>query len=185
MSDLSPHLTALTGDLLAAIRAEDTGRRIASLLGEYAKAHDDWRDYAFAEDEGYTRNLLELNDEYELLLLCWGSGQRSPVHNHEGQDCWMAVLDGPIEEVHFPFPKAPGPLDAGPVRTFARGEVAFIKDEIALHQVRAVDGRAAASLHLYAKPYGQCNCYCEVTGKVTRTPLTYHSVRGVLQAADA
>lgn len=179
MNELSDPLAALARDLSAAIAERERGRRIAELLGGYVGKHDDWRDYALLDEDGYTRNLLQRTDEYELLLLCWGTGQASPVHNHEGQDCWMAVLEGPITEVHFPFPDGPGPLDPGPVRTFATGQVAFIRDEIALHQVRAVPDRRAVSLHLYSRPFDECNCYCEVTGTVTRRTLAYDSVRGV------
>ncbi len=176
------HLATLTDDLMAAIRGTDRGRRIADLLSRYARAHDDWRSFAIVDATCYTRNLIEINDEFELLLLCWGDGQKSPIHNHEGQDCWMAILEGPMEEAHFAFPAGNGPLEAGPVRAFQRGDVAFIRDEIGLHQVRTVGLRPAASLHLYAKPYAECNCYCEETGRVTRVALGYRSVRGVLTA---
>ena len=124
--------------------------------------------------------IVELNDEYELLLLYWSAGQRSPIHNHEGQDCWMAVLEGPVEEANFAFPNGDGaPLAPGPVKTYEPGQVAYIRDEVGLHEVRTVPGHDAVSLHLYAKPYGVCNCYCPDTGAITRTPLSYYSVRGV------
>jgi len=113
-------------------------------------------------------------------VLCWYTSQCSPVHNHEGQDCWMAVLEGPIEELHYEMPNGEGPLACGPVRRFETGQVAYISDDIALHLVRAGESAPAVSLHLYSKPYAECNCYCEQTGKVTRKRLSYYSVNGVL-----
>lgn len=179
MSSLSAPLARLSSELSECIRRRDRGRLIADLLASYARSHEDWRDFAVRDADGYTRNLLELNEEFELLLLCWGSGRTSPVHNHEGQDCWMVVLEGPIEEAHYAFPDQPGPLAPRRVQSYATGDVAFIRDEIGLHQVRSPGGRFAASLHLYSKPFATCNCYCERTGRVTRVPLVYHSVRGV------
>ena len=182
---LEPALARLVEALDAAIVQPDRGRRIADLLTEYARTQTDWRTYCSEDPDGYTRNLLEMNEEYALLLLCWGPGQESAVHNHEGQDCWMAVLDGPMEEAHFAFPQpeAEGPLEAGALKSFSPGDVAFIRDEIGLHLVRAAQAKPAYSLHLYSRPYDECNCYCEETGRVTRAPLTFHTVRGE-RAAD-
>ncbi len=165
-------------------RPEPSGRRIANLLSDYASSSDDWRSYALTSPRCYTRNLVELNEHFELLVLCWDKDQCSPVHNHEGQDCWMAVLEGPMEELHYEWPKAVGPLAPGPIRRFETGQVAYISDEIALHLIRAGAAAPSVSLHLYAKPYGECNSYCEETGDVTRKQLSYYSVNGVLTGAS-
>lgn len=175
---MSTPLLTLVQDLKHTIGRELGGKRIATLLSTYAREHEDWRPLALRDPDCYTRNLVELNDDYELLLLYWSAGQRSPIHNHEGQDCWMAVLEGPVQEASFAFPDGHGPLEAGPVKTFDPGQVAYIHDEVGLHEVRTVPGYDAVSLHLYSKPYGECNCYCPDTGAVTRTSLRYYSVRG-------
>lgn len=151
---------------------------IARLLGEYGRQHDDWREYGLFQDDCYTRNLIQLSERYELLLLCWAAGQRSPIHNHEGQDCWMTILEGPIEEVHYRFDPGAPPV-AGRTKQFGRGEVAFIRDEIALHDVRSPGESPVVSLHLYASPIAACNCYCEKTGQISRRELSYDTVRGV------
>ncbi len=162
-------------------QGQGRGRKIADLLSGYAKEHDEWRRYAMFSQEGYTRNCVFRQEEFELLLLCWGPGQESPIHNHEGQDCWMAVLDGELEEQRFHFPEAgqSGPLEPFESKTFRAGNVAFIRDEMGLHRVRPAGGAArACSLHLYATPYGECNVYCPDTGQVTRRKLVDFSERG-------
>lgn len=162
-------------------RDDPRGCRAAALLRAYTAGGTDWHEYAFFEEGAYTRNLLERNAEFELLLLCWGPGQTSPIHNHEGQNCWAAVVEGPLEEVRYQLRSdgAPGPpAEDGPVLRYESGEVMFIRDDIALHAVRATAGGRAASLHLYARPYAECNVYCEATGRVTRMRLADFSVRG-------
>src|SRR5262249_58039895 len=42
----------------------------------------------------YTRNLVYACPKFELLALCWEPGQRSHIHNHDGQRCWMMVPVG-------------------------------------------------------------------------------------------
>lgn len=165
------------------------GGRIAELLGEYARTRSDWRPFALFSDLYYTRNLVTLEPRFELMVLCWGAGQESPIHNHEGQDCWMAVLEGEIEEVRYPMPD---PHESGPLRSkgslrFGRGQVAFIRDEMGLHHVRPAGSSASGgvTLHLYSSPYDECNCYCPETGRVTRKKLGYYSVRGRILAPGA
>ena len=177
------HLDRLVEALQRSIPAQG-GRAVADLLSSYALSHDDWRSFALFDPVSYTRNRVAREERFELLLLCWGEGQESPIHNHEGQDCWMAVLEGRLEEVRFPMP-APGhvgPLTHGQSQVHGQGRVAFIRDEMGLHLVRPVRGRAV-SLHLYAAPYDECNVYCPETGKISRRRMVDHSVRGRLVRA--
>jgi len=163
------------------------GGRVAELLGEYARTRADWRPFALFSEHSYTRNLVSLEPRFELMILCWGPGQESPIHNHEGQDCWMAVLEGEIEEVRYPMPSGagPGPLRSKGTLRFGAGQVAFIRDEMGLHLVRPATTSATGgvTLHLYSSPYDECNCYCPETGLVTRKKLGHHSVRGRILAS--
>jgi len=185
----TPALDDLVESLTARFHRGSPGGAIAELLGQYAGAHDDWRAFALFSTEQYTRNLVVQSEHYELMILCWGAGQESPIHNHEGQDCWMAVLDGEMEELRYAMPSvsAPGPLLPKSSHRFACGQVAFIRDEMGLHLVRPLPGLATGgvTLHLYAAPYDECNCYCPRTGVVTRKKLAHHSVRGRLMAPGA
>ena len=160
------------------------GARLAELLGDYARTQRDWREYALFAEQHYTRNLVAREARFELMILCWGPGQESAIHNHEGQDCWMAVLDGAIEEVRYDWPdeKTPGPIQKKGGKSFAAGQVAFIRDELGLHLVRPAAGSptGGVTLHLYSSPYDECNCYCPDTGRVTRKKLGHYSVRGRL-----
>lgn len=147
------------------------------MLANYARAHDDWRPFGFFDAQRYTRHQIARNEQFELLVLCWGNGQASPIHNHEGQNCWMAVLDGEIDELQYQWTAGSPPVLTRETR-ISRGDVAFIRDEIGLHVVRSRPGTSGSSLHLYSRPYDACNVYCEQTGRVTRKSLGYDSIRG-------
>jgi cysteine dioxygenase len=178
-------LDRLVRALDAEFEREPRGSRVIELLGEYARREDDWREYALCSPASYTRNLIERLERFELMVLCWGSGQESPIHNHEGQDCWMAVLEGAMEELRYPWPDPGrrGPLLPRGSMTFLAGQVGFIRDEIGLHLIRPAGvGTSGVTLHLYAAPYDECNCYSPETGAVTRRKLSHHSIRGRLLA---
>lgn len=178
----TPHLDRLVTALESAFGGGCRGDEITRLLSDYVAEHDDWRAFATFSPEHYTRNQVARNPSFELLLLCWDSGQASPIHNHEGQHCWMGVLEGSVEELRYCCPDEvhPGPLVPRDRATFRRGQVAFIQDEMGLHLVRSAAHGPAVSLHLYADPYDACNVYCPDTASLTRTTLANDTVRGEL-----
>lgn len=173
---MTPPIDELCQALVAELARDPQGKRIVPMLQRYAREHDDWREFARFDDERYTRNLVHRCGEYELLLLCWGRGQVSPIHNHAGQHCWMAVLDGELEEVHF-RQDGRGGLVEGRTQGFDSGGVAYIADDIALHRIQPRGG-PGVSLHLYAKPIDTCEVYDPRTGRPSVVQMGYYSVRG-------
>merc|ERR1712183_1222324 len=75
--------------------------RVKSLMSEYIHTHEDWKDYALYHPAFYARNLVEANEHFELIVICWKDGQKSPIHNHAGSSCWMGCLEGKIEETYY------------------------------------------------------------------------------------
>lgn len=172
-------LKTLCRELSRDFDRDETGPGVAQLLAAYAAAARDWRTHAFHRPGCYTRNLVFKDGMYELLLLCWGAGQSSPVHNHMDQNCWMAVLEGRMEEVQFACPDGPpcGPLVRRCSLSFDPGQVAYISDEIGIHLVRPIAG-PGVSLHLYSRPYDTCKVYDLTTGVESIKTLTYDSIDG-------
>ncbi|HUR28421.1 MAG TPA: cysteine dioxygenase family protein [Planctomycetota bacterium] len=176
--------TLLCQALTREFARDPKGPGAVDLLSSYARTHQDWREWALFDSECYTRNLIHHEEHYELLLLCWGAGQKSPIHNHQGQRCWMAVLEGQIAETLFHFPEASASSASavirakGPARLYAQSQVAFITDEIALHEIAAAGEAPAVSLHLYSRPFSTCQVYERETGRIAVRQLSYFSVQG-------
>src|SRR5262245_2241975 len=49
----------------------------------------------------YRRNKVHAGQGYEVLVLCWRSGQRSPIHDHRGSACALFVVEGAATETVF------------------------------------------------------------------------------------
>src|SRR4051812_2639977 len=49
----------------------------------------------------YVRNLMFAGPAFHALVLCWRSGQRSPIHDHQGSACAVKVLSGCAVETLF------------------------------------------------------------------------------------
>src|SRR2546421_42096 len=58
---------------------------------------------AFAQfsSERYRRNLMHASPAYHALILCWRSGQVSPIHDHRGSACAVRVISGEATETTF------------------------------------------------------------------------------------
>ena len=171
-------IETLVDELVTCFRADPQGKSAARSLARYSSTHSDWKRYQRFDPELYTRNLVARNEQFEMLVLCWSAGQESPIHDHAGQHCFMAVLQGRIEELQYarPAPGAVGRLQETAQRVLEPGGVAYIHDRIGLHKVRPCAGLPAVSLHLYAKPIDVCQVYDEETGAELSRQLIYHSV---------
>ncbi len=113
---------------------------------------DDLADVIGFEDECYRRAIIHSRDHYQVLVLCWRSGQRSPIHDHRGSSCVVRVLRGCATETRF---------DATPCGRLAPtcshehkegATTACCGEEI--HQMGNFDapGRDLVTLHVYTPP---------------------------------
>jgi cysteine dioxygenase len=109
--------------------------------------------------QGYTRNLVRTGPWYDLLVLCWKNGQRSPIHDHVGSSCAVRVLRGVLTETAFVF--APhGRVKAMGSRDLATGATCGGQD-FDVHQVSNLqDGDAdLVTLHIYSPPLRRMGTY--------------------------
>ena len=110
----------------------------------------------------YTRSKLFRSKDFELIGVGWAPGSATPVHNHDGQHCWLLVLEGSLESETF-APKAGKLVRTGSLETIPTGGFDYRgpDGDATIHQVRNVGslGQNALSLHLYAKPIDRCTAY--------------------------
>lgn len=171
-----PSIEALVSALDQELESDPRGARVAALLERFSVGGTGWQAFARFQPDCYGRNLVRASKAYELIVICWRGGQQSAIHDHDGQRCWMTVLEGQIRETLFDHhPGLPPALRSA--RVVGPGEVAFITDSIALHEIRP-EGGDAISLHLYARPIRSCHTFCPETGRADTKRLSYHTVEG-------
>jgi cysteine dioxygenase len=128
---------------------------IATILDWFAEVSfsvQDLSDYLVFRPERYVRNLLHAGPAYQALVLCWRSGQRSPIHNHRGSHCGVKVLQGIATETLFT--RGPNGL-VYPVcsRDLPAGHTCASADDD-IHQVSNLQTQGAnlVTLHVYSPP---------------------------------
>lgn len=108
---------------------------------------------------GYKRNTISESAWYELLALCWHSGDRTPIHDHQGVSCAFRVVEGEGTEIRFT------PTPSGlicPVATIAmKPGYICAADDADIHEVANMQapGHDLVTLHIYSPPIKKMNTY--------------------------
>ncbi|XP_078356768.1 cysteine dioxygenase type 1-like [Oculina patagonica] len=158
--------------------------QVISFLESYRSNPADWAKYANYDPHRYTRNLVdEGNGKFNLIVLCWGEGQGSSIHDHADAHCFLKVLDGRLKETQFPWPsesEPEKPLEPTATRFYETNEVNYINDTIGLHRVENVSHTdTAASLHVYIPAFDMCQSFDQRTGHKRKCQVTFWSKYGL------
>lgn len=116
----------------------------------------------------YVRNLMHAGPSYQALVLCWLSGQRSPIHDHRGSSCAVKIVSGVATETAF-AKGANGMIYATGSRQLATGDSCASQDAD-IHQVSNLqqEGTDLVTLHVYSPPLFRMNMYSLADAKVTQ-----------------
>ncbi|KAI0243455.1 hypothetical protein L0F63_007101, partial [Massospora cicadina] len=141
--------------------------KIMKLMSEYRSKPEDWIKYAHFDDKKYTRNLVDSgNGSFNLLVLAWGPGQASPIHDHAGSHCIMKILDGQLQEYLYSWPEDhsnASPMRCNRTTSYHKNQVTYIHDKIGLHRVKNATSSNSLSLHLYTPPITHAFTFQEST----------------------
>jgi predicted metal-dependent enzyme (double-stranded beta helix superfamily) len=124
----------------------------------------------------YTRNCLYRGADYELILLCWEPGQVTAIHGHDGEDCWVYLLEGEMEEVFYTLDND-GYLREERSTHFKSNQLSFMNDRIGFHKLKNTNLGRSISLHVYAKPIENCVSFDEKSQQFIQRKLSYDTFK--------
>jgi cysteine dioxygenase len=99
------------------------------------------------ESEHYARRVLGEVSGVEIVVVGWGTGQQTTIHDHAGSLCAYKVLRGRLIEEKYEAVDGPRRADM----ELAPGWIQGCGME-QVHRLRN-DGPPAVSLHLYTPPF--------------------------------
>jgi len=141
--------------------------------------------YLFWNAQHYTRNLIDKTELYELLAICWEVGMKSSIHNHKGQNCWMAAPIGRLAVHNYRVLSedlAAGKCEIVPtdVVEITPAQPTAVDPLNPVHDVRNPREwkQRAVSLHLYSRPFDSCIVYSCEQGSCGEIGLNYTSIYG-------
>ncbi|KAJ6641342.1 Cysteine dioxygenase type 1 [Pseudolycoriella hygida] len=173
------------------------------LMLSYKSNPAEWKKFAKFDRYRYTRNLVDAgNGKFNLMILCWGEGHGSAIHDHADSHCFMKILRGELQEVRYAWPTNGATTEQLPTgdigsndehmteydgeelqeisrSTVETDSVCYINDTLGLHRVENPShSESAVSLHLYCPPFNACSIFNKKTGKRTSCNVTFWSKFG-------
>src|SRR6516162_6963739 len=101
--------------------------------------------------ERYRRNLMHAGPAYHALVLCWRSGQVSPIHDHRGSACAVRVIRGKATETIYEMTEE-GRVFPTRTRNLTEGYMCATQD-LDIHQLgNSQPSGDLITLHLYSPP---------------------------------
>ncbi|XP_077571966.1 cysteine dioxygenase type 1-like isoform X2 [Stigmatopora nigra] len=155
---------------------------VKELMESYQSNPDDWKKFAIFDQHRYTRNLVdEGNGKFNLIVLCWGEGHGSSIHDHSDAHCFMKMLQGELKETQYDWPEKEGGQMKERRHSFIKtNDVAYINDSMGLHRVENVSHtEGSVSLHLYSPPFMTCQVFDDRTGHKSEAKMTFWSRDGI------
>lgn len=180
-------------------KSDGLAEELTELIESFVLNPEDWKRFVHYDKCRYTRNLIAYGKDqrFGLMILAWGPGQRSPIHDHNGSHCIMRVLEGSLTETLYAINDTGSSTESDSSISAAENEyvkkrerkldlnqTAYIHDTIGWHRItNASASKPAVSLHLYAPPIEHCKTYCEVEGRVrAQASCPYYSINGIKRA---
>jgi cysteine dioxygenase len=156
--------------------------------------------YVMYDSGFYTRNLIYRDALFEVMTICWEPGQKTAIHTHNGQLCWMVPQRGTLEVVDYKWLGCDHPenqnvvgidclaggqeIDLDEVRRVdaCGGGTVLTADKIqTIHRIANEGGERAVSIHIYSQPIDSCVAFDMVNRRCYRRVLAYHSKYGEVQ----
>jgi cysteine dioxygenase len=165
--------------------AFDRTNQVIDFLRSAPVAPDTLAPYLTWDRQHYTRNLIDKTPLYELIAICWEVGQISSVHNHQGQNCWMAVPMGRLlvenyRTISEDLSSGKAKLEPTDTVEMNPANPCAVDPKEPVHRVlnpREFNERAV-SLHVYSRPYDSCMVYSPEQGTCGEIKLHYTTEYG-------
>lgn len=152
--------------------------------------------YVHFDDKFYTRNLIYRDDLFEVMTICWQPGQKTAVHTHNGQLCWMIAQRGNLAVVDYKWlgcdhPENQNVVDLDCLAGSEHTKLEFVREVDActggqvltadklqtIHRLYNHD-EPSVSIHVYSRPIDSCVAFDMEKQACYRRTLAYYSKYG-------
>lgn len=119
------------------------------------------------DTHGYVRTLVRATKHYEVYVMAWLPGQRSPIHDHKGSACAVRVVCGSGVEQRYTLDHS-GNVRATTTHDVPQGSVACSVDAD-IHafgnaaQCPASPEEILVTVHVYAPPLSPTRKYAQAS----------------------
>ncbi len=157
---------------------------VKQVLSDVILSGDDFLDPPFVHPapDRYARRLLHRDPRgrYTAVVMVWGCGQGTPLHDHAGMWCVECVYRGRIRVTSFDLEGSPAAavvrFTPESVVLAGKGEAGHLIPPFEYHMIENPDAAPAVTIHVYGGEMTSCTAYFPLDGggyrRETR-PLSY------------
>lgn len=155
---LPPSLGPLVA-YLESLKGRADLRELERLLRDSKVTRADLDPWCHFGVRGYRRNTIRRSRWFELLALCWRSGDCTPIHDHTGSSCAFRVVEGTGAEVRYKVTPSGLVCPLG-VAEMTPGYICAAEDAD-IHQVANMQppGTDLVTMHIYSPPIESMQTY--------------------------
>jgi cysteine dioxygenase len=115
--------------------------------------------YTLFSELRYARNLVYKDENFEVMVMCWRSGQRSSIHDHAGSLGGIKIIRGELTECLFT--RAPNGMIKALHSNDHAPEKSRVEETALIHQISNLQAgdATAVSIHIYVPPLIRLNIY--------------------------
>lgn len=115
------------------------------------------------DEGGYARRLLHRGDGYTVVVMTWGPGQATELHDHAGIWCVECVVSGALDVTQYDLVEERSGLYRFEPRTRVRagvGDAGCLIPPFEYHVLaNALPEATSITLHVYGGEMDHCNTY--------------------------
>lgn len=189
-------------DFVAGLRAFEgdpvSRDRIADYCSELRIEPSSLDRYVTFRPDRYTRNLVYRDGIFDVMVIGWSPGQKTPVHTHNGQLGWMLCERGAIDVTNYRYVSCNTPdnqnvsgidclagattIQLEPVQSGRVEEghpVATVDKVKTIHQMACpADAEPCVTVHVYSLPFDSCVSFDLERGRCVRRDLFWDTKNG-------
>ncbi len=114
--------------------------------------------------DGYARHLLygDPHDRFEVIVMAWGPGQSTPIHDHAGIWCVEGVFHGVIDVTRYDLTSLEGEtarLAPSEVIHAGLGQCGALIPPVEYHRIANPAREVAVSIHVYGGRMHSCRIF--------------------------
>ena len=121
----------------------------SEIIENYIKNYEyknEFDNYLLNIDEAKSKKIkIYENELFDVYIIVWNSYERSKIHNHAENGCWLKVLKGKLEENLYD-----SNLNYVTRKTINQGDFSYIRNSIGYHNIINIEDKKALTLHIYS-----------------------------------
>ena len=183
-------IDAFVKELSAIPEEQFTHEGVLAFLREHPVSLASLKPYLYFSPERYTRNLIHHTPLFDLIAICWEIGQKSAIHNHTNQRCWMGIAYGRVQVQNFRLVEQDAAsrfcrLEPTEHYIIEAGRPSEVDPAEPIHVVVNASSFAsrAVTLHIYSRPFDECEVYDLKANRYDTVKLVNSSEFGILKTS--